>query len=200
MEKNLIEVFIAFFREMIGDLGQFDEILEDVDYVWVLYSFFFVATILLTIAMLNLLIAIISDTFSRVKNAENLTKIWERWNIITEIDDLLFEKNKGKATAAVKETKKKFLIFIYNDCHFKKEMNDIEFKNSMIEYKENSKKTSDENFKKMDENYKKLEENFKKMEEKIEDHSKNLEVKIEKIFELLENSEKWKKTNKLEFP
>ena len=197
MEKNLIEVFIAFFREMIGDLGQFDEISEDVDYVWLLYGFFFVATILLTIAMLNLLIAIISDTFSRVKNAENLTKIWERWNIITEIDDLLFEKNKGKA---VKETKKKFLIFIYNDCHFKKEMNDVEFKNSMIEYKENSKKTSDENFKKMDENYKKLEENFKKMEEKIEDHSKNLEVKIEKIFELLENSEKWKKTNKLEFP
>jgi len=128
-DYNPVGVFLAFFREMIGDLGDFDEIAQEVDYVWLLYAFFFVATILLTIAMLNLLIAIISDTFSRVKNAENLTKIWERWNIITEIDQMLYEKNKGKK---IDNPQDKFLLFIYNDCHFKKDVNENEeFRKSM---------------------------------------------------------------------
>ena len=202
-DYNPIGVFLAFFREMIGDLGEFDEILTEVDYVWLLYGFFFVATILLTIAMMNLLIAIISDTFSRVKNAENLTKIWERWNIITEIDEMLFEKNQGKKIDIPQDNK--FLLFLYNDCHFKKEANETDFQNSMDEFKAYTK----QNFEKLEEFKTKTDENFEKMEEeskinneknvkKLEEFRASTEKSLEKIFMVLNNFENNKKWNKME--
>ena len=148
--KDYYDVFIAFFREMIGDLGGFDEISENVSYMWVLYFFFFTATFLLVISMLNLLIAIISDTFSRVKNAENLTKVWERWNIITEIDDMRKGNNKkeikqdnGKSVdvdVKKSEKKKEYLMILYNEHHFPTEINDVEFKISMDEFRKKSEK------------------------------------------------------------
>ena len=147
-DYNILEVFLVFFREMIGDLNDFDDISQEVDYLWVLYFFFFTATILLTIAMLNLLIAIISDTFSKVKNAEELTKIWERWNIITEIDEILFEKNKNN-----KLTAKKYLLFLSNDCHFKKEITEI----NEVEIRMNSKLES------IDTRLLQIEKNFEKV-------------------------------------
>ena len=42
--------------------------------------------------MLNLIIAIILDSFSKVKNEEKSVKTWEKWRIITEID-FFKEKN-----------------------------------------------------------------------------------------------------------
>ena len=84
-----------------------------------MYIFFFIATIVLTIAMLNLLIAIISDTFARVKGSENLTKIWEKWNIITEIDVL-------HSGSMVPDKENKYLYFLYNDCQIEDETSENE--------------------------------------------------------------------------
>ena len=116
---------------MIGDLGDFDEIYEEVVYIQVLYCFFFIASIVLTISMLNLLIAIISDTFAKVKSAENLTKIWERWNIITEIDVLHAKDRK------ISNGKKQYLLFLYNDCQIENESNEInEIKSKLDQFVE----------------------------------------------------------------
>ena len=200
---NLFDVFIAFFREMIGDLGDYDEIYDEVDYPWTLYFFFFTATILLTISMLNLLIAIISDTFSRVKNAENLTKVWERWNIITEIDEMLSQNIKN---SYVEPKEKSFLFFIYNNCHLKEETNEIIELKKSIETKFESIETKFEsNFKSIETNLNKktnTEESLTKAFEEIEKNSlklQNIEQSLEKIMNSMKNSD-IKKLNKIEYP
>ena len=153
---NLFEVFIAFFRQMIGDLGDYDEIADEVNYSGTLYCFFFTSTILLTISMLNLLIAIISDTFTRVKNAESLTKIWERCNIITEIDEMISAKNSG--TENLGSRNKDFLFFVYNDRHTKEETTDFkDLKNyvsiKMEEFQENYRKNFEDFTNKTEKNF-----------------------------------------------
>ena len=167
---------------MIGDLGDFDEISSAVDSVGILYCFFFLATILLTITMLNLLIAIISDTFSRVKNAEDLTKIWERWNIITEIDDMLHTKNKRKNITDSQD--KKFLMFIYNDCHFKKQTTEVDFKNSIQELKtkqEEFRVKAEQNFQKMEEFKTNTEKELKNLKETMDTNSGNSDKNFQKM-------------------
>lgn len=114
---------------MLGDLNEIDDLGSDVDTYWVLYIFFLATTLILYITMLNLLIAIINDTFNKVKALENRTKTWERWNIITEIDIMrsdIYNQNRQK---------KKYLIKIYNENtedndlfiekNFKEDMNEI---------------------------------------------------------------------------
>ena len=180
---NLFQVFIAFFREMIGDLGDYDEIYEEADYHWVVYFFFFTSTLLLTISMLNLLIAIISDTFSRVKNAENLTKVWEKWNIITEIDEMLSKKNKNKNS---EPKEKSFLLDIYNNCHSKEETTEIsELKKSMEKFIEVSIANSIKaNFNSNQTFFKAIENNFSK----IEEFKANTEKSVSKNFEEIDKN------------
>lgn len=76
--------FNTFFREMLGDLTNYDEL--EVDYFYALWVFFFLSSIILSIVLLNLLIAIISDTFSAVKANEELARHYEMVNIIYDID------------------------------------------------------------------------------------------------------------------
>ena len=175
-----IDVFITFFREMIGDLGDFDEIASETDSVVVLYCFFFTATILLTIAMLNLLIAIISDTFSRVKCAENLTKIWEKWNIITEIDDSL---SAGKKIMIPKDNDKNNLLFLYNDCHFKTEINEFTELKKSLEVVGDLKKTIELNDDKMEKNFEKISLMLKEVVEKLDKKESIPENEIKEIKE-----------------
>ena len=162
---------------MIGDLGDFDEIAQEVNYLWVLYFFFFAATILLTISMLNLLIAIISDTFSKVKNAENLTKIWERWNIITEIDEIIYAK--GKMIANVKDEENQYILVIYNDCHYKNEINEtLEIKKSIEQLKSKS-----------DTEFEKTEKTLAELKKSLETVENNMDEKMGKILEALTKDE-----------
>lgn len=98
---------------MLGDLDEFDNMSEEVDFYGILYLFFIAASLILYITMLNLLIAIISDTFSKVKASENLTKIWEKWNIITEME-IPKEVKKTKIVEENQKKEKKFLVFLYN--------------------------------------------------------------------------------------
>ena len=75
----------TFFREMLGDLTDLDNLKSQVESSGLLYVFFLAATLVLYIAMLNLLIAIISETFARVKkeNDRSIKKIQE--NVINEL-------------------------------------------------------------------------------------------------------------------
>ena len=77
--------------------------------------------------MLNLLIAIISDIFNKVKNAEELTKIWEKCNLLTEIDAVSSQWKR-------KEDKNYYLLFLYNKGHFddhEENSNDKTFNNEI---------------------------------------------------------------------
>ena len=111
---TLFGIWNTFFREMIGDLGDLDDLQDEIISSPILYGFFLLATLILYITMLNLLIAIISDTFNEVKKAEKRTKIWERWNIITEIDMMLSQSETAKS-----ENNKGYLMYIYNEKHEK---------------------------------------------------------------------------------
>ena len=105
---------------MLGDLGELDTLNDEVESNVILYMFFVFSTLILTIIMLNLLIAIVSNTFNTVQNTAKLTKIWEKWNIITEIDVMLGNENKQK------ETKKEYLFFLYNERQIENQSSEIE--------------------------------------------------------------------------
>lgn len=103
--------FNTFFTAMLGDSTLLWEMNPDNYYV--LYFFFMLSSIILTITLLNLLISIISETFGKVRDNEKLTRVYERWNIITEIDVFMQEKKKTSEN----QDKKTFLMYIYNNCH-----------------------------------------------------------------------------------
>lgn len=71
-------------RQMVGDLSKLDDLEEQVYFIkWLI---FVIAAFMLTIILMNLLIAIINGSLSAVSNSENLTRIYERTNIMYEID------------------------------------------------------------------------------------------------------------------
>lgn len=158
------ESFDIFFREMLGDLGKLDSFTEGVAVPWALYILFVVASLVLFIAMLNVLISIIGVTFSKVKDNEHMTKNWEKWNIITEIDIMRSEQEKNKK-------EKEYLMVMYNDRE--KNEDDLQEIKSKVEKLE----TSMESIQKVQEEMKKLQQ----------EKSIGLEIMFHKI---LENQEK----------
>lgn len=112
---SLFEVFNAFFTEMLGDLGEYDE-LDEVSYT-LQYIYFTITSIILTVAMLNMLISIISETFARVKDSEKMTMTYETVNIVTEMDVLQKKEE---------ENEPKYLIYIYNEKHEEVEKSQID--------------------------------------------------------------------------
>ena len=79
---------------MLGDLTDYDELA--VDYFYALWIFFFLASIMLSIVLMNLLISIISDTYANVKANEALARHYEMCNIIYDIDAEINQKDKVK--------------------------------------------------------------------------------------------------------
>lgn len=91
LSSDHFSTFNTFFREMLGDLTDYDEL--DVVNAYALWVFFFIASLVLSIVLLNLLIAIISDTFGNVKSNEDLARHFEMCNIIYDIDaELMVDK------------------------------------------------------------------------------------------------------------
>ena len=109
------DVFDSFFKEMLGDMDSYDE-LDTVSYT-LQYFYFLVTSIILTVAMLNMLIAIIGETFGRVKEAEEMTRVYELLNIVTEFD-ILERKGMMEEIENQEEKEKRaseFLIYIHNE-------------------------------------------------------------------------------------
>ena len=79
-----LESFNIFFRNMLGDFTYFDD-LSVVDSS-LLYVFFMIGSLLVTIILLNLLIAIICDTYKKVSKNERFTRIYEMCSILYETD------------------------------------------------------------------------------------------------------------------
>lgn len=105
--------FNVFFRVMLGDMNKFDDMV--VDYFYALWAFFFIASIILSIVLLNLLIAIISDTYGAVKANELLARHYEMANIIYNVDAEI----QGE-----KETK--YYAYIYAETGHRKPMTELD--------------------------------------------------------------------------
>lgn len=127
MQKNyefsVFQTFLAFFRETLGDLELLDEFQEELDFKIIFLVFFFLSILFLFIIMLNLLISLVSDTFQKVKKTEKLTNVWEKWNIVTEIDLMLpyiYIFNPWHKYLFKSNLEKNYLMFLYNEQHLKK--------------------------------------------------------------------------------
>ena len=172
-EYDGFDTFIIFFREMIGDIGQLDDLYGEVEYTRMLYVFFFIATLVLYITMLNLLIAIISDTFTRVKNTEQFTKIWEKWNIVTEIDAMMsyiLWLNPLKSYFVIPEKKTPYLFFLYNERHTETEITEI----GQLQFEINQVKVKIDN----------IEDKFKQSFEQISSDNITIKNSLNKILEI----------------
>ena len=177
-EYNAFQTFNTFFREMLGDIGNLDDMMNEVEYYNLLYLFFLIATLVLYITMLNLLIAIISDTFAKVKGAEKLTRIWERWNIITEIDIMMPNKTGVKE---INEYKQKYLVFLYNDRHLESDKSELEEIDKKLNCLEQKLSQNTEDFSAFDIKLNKLlQESFSDFDRKIEMNFKNLQESFKK--------------------
>lgn len=107
---SIFQTFNSFYRLILGDFGGFDD-LSDNGVDWLLWIFFFIGTLSLQIIMLNLLIAIISDTYQKVTENNILANNYEKAQIVAEMDELMNinEKNLLRNTCL-----KKYLCVLYS--------------------------------------------------------------------------------------
>lgn len=77
---------------MLGDFSGFDELGKESQIYWILWIFFLVSTLVLMVIMLNLLIAMISNTFSKVMEDNALVDVYEKTKLINEIDEKMSEE------------------------------------------------------------------------------------------------------------
>lgn len=116
------DVFDSFFREMLGDLDGYDD-LETVCFP-LQYLYFSITSIILTTAMLNMLISIISESYGNLKEDEKMTRNFELINILTESD---VQEDK------IQTNENKFLIYIYNDSMEEDDVTDLDILKEKIE-------------------------------------------------------------------
>lgn len=141
---SFFQCFNFYFRLLIGGLTLIDD--WRTDFPFFLYFLYYIASILLTVIMLNLLIAIIADTYANVTKNEGKTRIYEMCNILSELDStslitLIARKFKslkclkryGRESNEMKQNYK-FLLQLFNEPNKEKDIDD-NFKdlNSLLE-------------------------------------------------------------------
>lgn len=75
--------YVIIYTYMTG-LGEFDTEFQDQENEGYYWAFFLICTILIQIVMLNLLIAIMGDTFARVQEAKSEAEMKERCKLMSE--------------------------------------------------------------------------------------------------------------------
>ena len=107
---SLFQTFNSFYRLILGDFGGFDD-LSDNGIDWLLWVFFFIGTLSLMIIMLNLLIAIISDTYQAVTENNVLANNYEKAQIVAEMDEILSTQERENLK---QNSLKKYLCVLYS--------------------------------------------------------------------------------------
>ena len=82
---------IGMYRMAYGDFAYVD------DYGGVEWLFFLLSTVLMPLVMMNLLIAIISDTFERVYTSKTASDYKEKTALILEVENLMFWRRNVKS-------------------------------------------------------------------------------------------------------
>ena len=81
---NFFYIFTVFYRLLMGDFNQYDDIVVENSYfLWFIMLTF---TVICVIVLLNLLISIISDSFQNVYKLKNQTRSYELMSLINDID------------------------------------------------------------------------------------------------------------------
>ena len=90
-------MFKAFYSLVLGDFGSFEDAMgkssTSTIFVWVL---FLLSTMFLMIAMLNLLISVIGNTFGDVISNENCYRMYELVQLISQIDVMMKADDREK--------------------------------------------------------------------------------------------------------
>ena len=84
-EKNIYEVFRAFFNVLMGDSSLFDEI--NSSFSVLIFILYVIACLALVVIMMNLIIAFISDNYSEVSKVNEMANSYERLNILVDLEE-----------------------------------------------------------------------------------------------------------------
>jgi lipopolysaccharide export LptBFGC system permease protein LptF len=94
-EKSQWFFFKMFYKAILGDGGDYDGLNESTpEFEEFFFVIYFVLTVFFIVIMLNLLIAIISETFGKVTSVESKAFQYERLNIIIEYEEMMSEEEK----------------------------------------------------------------------------------------------------------
>ena len=118
-EYTVFEVFLMFYRVVLGDFNAYDTQYDDYYYSYALRIYLILGTILLTVTLLNLMVAIINATYSQVVASEEKTSNYELMNIIYDMEstiDINFCCRRNRKS----RFQGKYLIHIYEEKKIKK--------------------------------------------------------------------------------
>lgn len=113
VNTNILNSFNMFYRLTLGDFNYLDDYV--VESPFMLWAYMIMSTLLLTIILLNLLIALLSDTYAKVSKYKEQSRNYELMNINYEIESFLSKKDMEE----LKEEKVigKFLVYLFNETH-----------------------------------------------------------------------------------
>lgn len=169
--------FTLFYRLLLGDFNQYDDLdVIDSYFLWVVMLIF---TLLLVIVLLNLLISIISDSFSKVFSVKKQARTYELLNLINAVDRSLSHKTREKLRQ--EEKIGNYLMVFYNTEEEKELDLAVESHNLLKQLNEA-----------VAEIPKKLEENFKNSENMINGHFSKIKEQFELLKKMKDESKKKK--------
>ena len=133
-DYGVMDVFLMFYRVVLGDFNMYDTIYDAFYYSVVLKIYLISATLLLTVILLNLMIAIVNATYTVVVNSEEKTSNYELMNIVYDMESILtvnlLMKNKKSRFQG------KYLVHIYEESKIHKIINIFE-EGKMLELTKN---------------------------------------------------------------
>jgi len=89
--ENVIDAFIFSYKMGLGDFLTDDFGTRDEEYLWI---FFLIDSLIILIVLLNLVIAIMGDTFDRVQETQENSMLKELTNMIRE-NEFLFSRSRA---------------------------------------------------------------------------------------------------------
>ena len=149
-----------FYSLVLGEVGDYSIEMEKTHIPNLAFTIFLLATLLLTIVMLNLLIAIIGDTYNKVKMSQNLANNFERALILVEIEKTMSKRTRTKLNRKNIILKYLFVGYCMDDMLF-----DV--------YKDKNYEDFMNKFEELDEKIKKIEENQVNNLVEIKEHFEN---------------------------
>ena len=105
---NHFEVWNMFYRLILGDFGDYDIFYDqNIEVPIVFWILLMITTIFMTIILLNLLISIITDTFSKVLQTEESMKTYERLSLVIDFELRKHKNTKSHSKKKNNDSKKK---------------------------------------------------------------------------------------------
>ena len=118
-DYTVFEVFLMYYRAVLGDFNAYDAYYDAFYYSVVFRIYLIMATVLLTVTLLNLMIAIINATYAQVVASEEKTGNYELMSLIYDMEstidfDICSKREKKSRFQG------KYLIYIYEDYKIQK--------------------------------------------------------------------------------